>query len=226
VVLKVKGNVKTIFKLSRPVSITGFIGENLKLKTVVTNLLVEPIHIEDLYWDESADEALKEKLGAQLEVIEEGKKYAIVFDDKEPFEPGTYSGAFIVKTDFDKVEEKRINVRVVINAEVRAYPERLILPEMLVPEGTTRSFNKLVRIVAMRGDSLKILKVVPSREDIVTNVKEVRPGRMYRCKLTIRPESKTGEYHGYLTFFTNYENYEEIKVEILGSVRIIPAGKD
>ncbi len=97
---------------------------------------------------------------------------------------------------------------------------------MLIPEGTTRSFNKIVQIMATRGDSLKILKVVSSREDIVTNIQEVKPGKMFRCKLTNRPESKMGEYKGFLTFFTNYTGYEEIKVEILGRVKVIsPAGK-
>jgi hypothetical protein len=46
---------------------------------------------------------------------------------------------------------------------------------------------------------------------------------MFRCNLTIRPESKIGEYRGYLTFFTNYTGYEEIKVEVLGRVRVTPA---
>ena len=82
----------------------------------------------------------------------------------------------------------------------------------------------MLKIVATRGDSLKILKVVPSREDIVTNVKELTPGKSYRCTVAIRPECKTGEYRGYLTFFTNYTNYEEIKVEILGKVKVIPVG--
>ena len=223
VILKVKGNVIQVFKASKRVSLTGFVGEDLKMKAVFTNQLDTPIRITGVEWGKGTHDALKRKLETKLEEIEKGKKYAITFDDREQFETGNYAGFLILKTDFEEVKEKKINVRVMVNEEVRAYPNKLLLPEMLVPEGTTRSFNKVVKIVATRGDSLKILKVVSSREDIVTNIKEVKPGKMFRCTLTIRPESKMGEYRGFLTFFTNYTGYEEIKVEILGRVKVIPA---
>jgi hypothetical protein len=223
VVLRVKGIVKKIFQTSSKAVLMGFVGEDLKKKIIITNQLDKPVHITGIYWDKNTDDALKEKLGTKLEEIEKGKKYAVTFDDKEQFKTGNYSGALVLKTDFEKAKVRKIHVRVVVTAEVMVYPDKLILPDMLIPEGTTRSFNKVIKIVSTRGDSLKILKVVPSNENIVTNVKELKPGKSFRCTLSIRPESKTGEYHGSLTFFTNYTNYKEIKVEILGKVKVIPA---
>ena len=225
VVLRVKGVVKKVFQTSSQAALMGFVGEDLKKKIVITNQLDMPVHIKSIYWDENTDDVLKEKLGTKLEEIEKGRKYAVTFDDKEQIKTGNHSGALVLKTDFEKAKIRKIHVRVTVTAEVMVYPDNLILPEMLIPEGTTRSFSKVIKIVSTRGDSLKILKVVPSRENIVTKVKELKPGKSFRCTLTIRPESKTGKYHEFLTFYTNYTNYKEIKVEIIGKVKVIPADR-
>lgn len=198
-------------------------GEDFKAKTILEAQIDRPVHIKGLEWSEDSDEIIKKNLKVDLEVIENGKKYAVTVDDKEPFETGNYHGILLAKTDFEEVPEKSIDVRILVNAEIQFYPNRLLLPEMSIPEGTTKSFEKVVTIIAKKGDSLRIKEVIPSREDIVTTVTEIKPGKAYRCKLTIRPESKMGEYRGTLKFVTNYPGYEEVVIEIIGRVNVIPA---
>jgi hypothetical protein len=102
---------------------------------------------------------------------------------------------------------------------VEVHPKTIIMREMIVDEGTSKSFDKRITIIAARADSLKILKVEPDREDITVNVQEIVPGKSYRCTVRIRPPSKTGRYLGTLTVHTNYPGYEEMEVNITGTVR-------
>lgn len=220
VAITMKGKVKKVFQLSQPLALSGFIGEDFGVKAMLENKLEQPVHITGVDWSESTDENIKKNLEVKLEAVEEGRKYSVTVEDKKEFTKGSYHGTLILQTDFDKVREKTLDVRVLVHAEVQLYPERLLLPEMVVPRGATKSFQKVVTIIAKKGDSLKIREVVPSREDIVTTLTEVKPGKAYRCKLTIRPESRDGEYKGSIKFITNYPGYEEIEVEILGRVRV------
>ncbi len=218
--ITLKGKVKKVFQLSQPLALSGFIGEDFSIKAILENKLDQPVHITGVGWSESTDENIKNNLEVKLEAVEEGRKYSITVDDKDRFTKGSYHGALVLKTDFDKVKEKTVDVRVLVHAEVQLYPEKLLLPEMVVPQGATKSFQKVVTIIVKKGDSLKIKDVVPSREDIVTTLTEVKPGKAFRCKLTIRPESRDGEYKGSIKFITNYPGYEEVEVEILGRVRV------
>ena len=93
--------------------------------------------------------------------------------------------------------------------------------ELLMNEGTTKSFDKIVSVIAARGDSLKILEVIPSDDSITWNIREVRPGKAYTCKFQIRPPAEPGKYEASLKFLTNYPGYEELVLPIKGSVRIV-----
>jgi hypothetical protein len=174
-----------------------------------------------MHWLDDTDEMLKNNLMVNVEPVEEGQVYSIEVEGKESFETGQYFGNLVLKTDFEGVPEKIVRVRVLVNSDIETYPKRVLLPDMLVPEGTSRSFRKVITILAKRGDSLKVKKVIPSRDDIAVNLREVREGKAYRCKITIRPETRDGDYRGKLTFLTNYEGYEKVEVEILGHVKVV-----
>ncbi|MFO7914801.1 MAG: hypothetical protein R6U43_03815 [Candidatus Krumholzibacteriales bacterium] len=221
VTLSVSGDVKEVFGLSNSLHISGFLKEPISKKIQLSNKLDTPIHITGMEWREDSDSMLNKRLMVNVEPVEEGQTYSVTVKGKEEFDTGHYFGNLILKTDFEPVPEKVLRVRVLINADIETYPKRVLLPDMLVPEGTSRSFNKVITILAKRGDSLVVRDAVPSRSDIAVNLREVREGKAYRCKLTIRPETRDAEYRAKITFITNYENYEEVEVEILGRVKVV-----
>ena len=221
VTLRVSGDVKEVFSLSPPLHISGFLKEPINKKMQLSNKLDTPIHITGMEWKEDSDDILKDRLTVNIQPVEEGRTYSITVKSKENFDTGHYFGNLILKTDFEPVPEKVVRVRVLVNADIETYPKRVLLPDMLVPEGTSRSFNKVITILAKRGDSLVVKDAIPSRSDIAVNLREVRKGKAYRCKLTIRPDTRDSEYRGKITFITNYKNYEEMDVEILGRVKVV-----
>jgi len=214
-----------VFNLSTPLHISGFKKEPIEKKVQLTNKMEQPIHITGMHWKKDTDDMLKNSLLVNIEPLTEGEVYSITARAKEHFETGHYFGTLILNTDFEGVPEKVIRVRVLVNSDIETYPKKVLIPDMLVPEGTSRSFKKVITILAKRGDSLKVSRVIPSRDDIAVNLREVREGKAYRCKITIRPETENSDYKGKLTFITNYENYEEVEVEILGRVKVVKEGE-
>ncbi|HSG27835.1 MAG TPA: hypothetical protein VLA34_05090 [Candidatus Krumholzibacterium sp.] len=222
VVLKVTGTVKKVFDFTKSLSISGFADEDLAVETVITNQLTEPVNITGWHWSDKSREYdfLAEHIGVKLETIEKGRQYRLSTWGKKAVPAGQYNGDIVLETDFPNLPEKKFTFRMVITPEVQVHPSTVIMREMMVREGTSKSFEKVVSLIAARGDSLKILEVIPSRDDIAVNVQEVRPGKAFSCKLSIRPPSVAGKYEGSITFRTNYPGYEEIVAEIRGTVRV------
>mgnify|MGYP006280193543 FL=1 len=221
VTIRVSGEVKQVFSLSSPLHISGFLNEPINKKIQLSNKLDTPIHVTGMEWRDDSDEMLKNRLMVNIDPVDDGNTYSVTIKGKEEFDTGHYFGNLILKTDFDPVPEKVLRVRVLVNADIETYPKRVLLPDMLVPEGTSRSFNKVITILAKRGDSLVVKDAIPNRSDIAVNLREVREGKAYRCKLTIRPDTRDADYKGKITFITNYRNYEEVEVEILGRVKVV-----
>ena len=221
VILYVSGSITRVLELSKPMSLSGFTNEDLKMETIITNRLETPIHLTGFHWsDKGKDyEKLKEGLYVELNEIEEGRKYHLKTWKKGAFEPGHYVGELVLTTDFDKLEEKNISVRLTVTPDVKVHPRTLFLREMNIPEGTSRSFDQSFWITAYKGDSLKVLQVIPDREDITVKVEEETPGKVFKCKVRVRPPSNEVRYTGSLKIITNYPGYEELHVGITGMVR-------
>ncbi|MDD4857126.1 MAG: hypothetical protein PHD74_03370, partial [Candidatus Krumholzibacteria bacterium] len=73
-------------------------------------------------------------------------------------------------------------------------------------------------IIATRGDSLQIIKAVPDRQDITVKIRELKPGKLYRGTVMVRPTSKSGPYAGSIKIQTNYATCKELDLGVVGSV--------
>jgi hypothetical protein len=223
VVLSVRGHIQQVFNLSKALSLSGYRGEEIKEEVVMTSNLDDTITVTGHRWGgNSKDRAvLKGGVGVRVTPIEEGKKYKIETWLKEDLPPKQYFADLIIETDSEKLPEKKLTFRLHIMDDVELHPSAIYMRELHVQEGTSKSFEKVVSVIAARGDSLKILDVVPSDDTITWNMREVRPGKAYTCRFQIRPKAEPGKYEAAIKFHTNYSGYEELVVPIKGSVRVI-----
>jgi len=222
VTLNVSGNVIQVFQVSKAMSLSGFRGEKLKEEVILTSSLEEPINLTGYHWSEQSKDkaALEEGVGVKITPLEEGKKFKIDTWLKKDLPPKQYYADMYIETDSKKLPEKKLPFRLQIMDDVELHPSTIYMRELMMSEGTSKSFEKIVSIISARGDSLKILDVVPSDDSITWNVREVKPGKAYTCKFQIRPKAEPGKYEATLKFLTNYPGYEELTVPIKGSVRI------
>lgn len=222
VTLSVSGTIKQVFQVSKGLSLSGYKGEELKEEIIISTAVEDDIKLTGYHWSEkSADRhTLEEGVGVKITPVEKGKKYKIETWLKKDLPPKQYFADLFIETDFDKLPEKKLAFRLHIMDDVELHPSTIYMRELQIAEGTTKSFEKIVSVISARGDSLKILDVIPSDESITWNIREVRPGKAYTCKFQIRPKSEPGKYEATLTFLTNYPGYEELVVPIKGSVRI------
>ena len=219
--ITVQGNVKKVFELSHEIRWAGFVDEDFKMESVITNLLSTPIRITGIKWaDEVKAKALDEKLGTKIETIEKGKKYRLKIWKKKALSPETIATNVVLTTDHPKLREKHVPVSITIMKDVELQPEKLYYGEMVIPAGATKPFERTFTIVTARGDSLKILNAFPSRDDVTVKIQEVKPGKLYRGTVWVRPTSRLGQYTASIKIQTNYKNYEELVLSIVGSVRV------
>ncbi|MBN1163763.1 MAG: hypothetical protein JXB45_04240 [Candidatus Krumholzibacteriota bacterium] len=223
VILYVSGVVTKVFDISADLNLNGFTDEKLEREALISSRIEEPINISSCSWaaDNKDYEKLNEMIGLKLETVEKGKKYRVKVWNKKNLEPGTFLGDIVLKTDFKDLPEKKIMFRMTIAPDVQIHPNVVYMREMTIQEGTTKSFEKMVSIIATRGDSLKVLQAIPSSENIAVNIREVHPGKTYSCKIFIRPPTESGRYLESVKFITNYKGYEEIEMSIRGSVRVV-----
>ena len=222
VTLSVLGHIQQVFQMSKALSLSGYRGEEIKEELVITSTLDEKVSLTGYHWSEKSKdkEALEKGVGVKITPIEDGKKYKIEAWLKEELPPKQYFADLFVETDSEKLPEKKMTFRLHIMDDVELHPSSIYMRELRVVEGTSKSFEKVVSVIAARGDSLKVLDVIPSDESITWNIREVRPGKAYTCRFQIRPRSEPGKYEATLKFITNYSGYEELVVPIRGSVRI------
>lgn len=219
-VLYVGGSVKKVFEFSGQLAMSGFRDEEMRGETILTNLLDEPISIKGWSWDEKATTAgIEEKIGIKLDVVEQGRKYKISAWKKPGVEPEHYRGEIVLETDYPALKEKKVGVRMTVTPDVEVHPNKIYFGEMVVRDGVTKSFNRQIRIIAARSDTLKILKVVPDSDEITVKIQEVQAGKVYKGTVSVRPPSKVGVYQGSIKIYTNYPGYEELSVVIAGAVR-------
>jgi hypothetical protein len=219
--LTIQGNVKKVFEVSKELSWAGFADEDLKIETIITNVLGSPVNILGIKWDQnSKDKKLDEIIGAKVETIQKGQKYRLKVWKKKNLPTDRFVADIILMTDYPKLKEKVLKLSIVVAKDVELHPERLFFGEMVLPPGKTKNFDRTFNIIAARGDSLKILGVVPNRKDISVNIKELQAGKAYQGIVSIRPESKIGQYFGSMKIQTNYPKYKEINLDLVGSVRV------
>ncbi|MBN2185689.1 MAG: hypothetical protein JW746_10205 [Candidatus Krumholzibacteriota bacterium] len=223
IILSVTGIVKQVFELSKSLNLSGFAKEELKLESIISIKLPDPINITGWHWAEKSKDFdfLCENIGVELVTIEPGKKYNLKMWTKEDAEPGRYIGDVVLETDFKDISEKKILFSLTITPDVQLAPRTVIMREMRLDGGKTKNFEKRVSLIAARGDSLQILEVIPDRDDITVNVRETRPGKAFSCVISIRPPAKSGKYEGTVTFITNYPGYERLELPIKGMVRVM-----
>ena len=219
--LVVTGTVKKAFEFSREMRWSGFVDDKFKFEVDVTNLLPTPINITSVRWaDDAASKGLPEKIGLKLETIEKGKKYRIKLLKKKALTPESLVANVVMTTDFPKIKEKSVPMSIIVQKEVEIYPDRLYFGEMIIPPGATKAFDRTFNIVAARGDSLKILKAVPNRDDMTVKIQELQPGKSFRGTVWIRPSSRLGQYAGSIRTYTNNPKNPEIVLDIVGSIRV------
>ncbi|MCK4237065.1 MAG: hypothetical protein KAX38_08080 [Candidatus Krumholzibacteria bacterium] len=218
--LIVEATVPKVFNLSRNLFLTGYSGEDLEGETIISNLLDKPIRITSFRWSERSKDSpkLKDMLKVKIEELERGKKYRLKVKTKKFIEPGRYFSELVLVTDFDELTEKRVSVMLTTYPDVIVHPRNIFLGEMRISEGGSNSFDRKFRIAAARSNSLKVLKVIPSREDITVDIKEIQPGKVYLGKVTVRPTSLVRRYSGSITIYTNHPRYKELVVTISGWV--------
>lgn len=220
-VLTVAGTVKKAFEFSREMRWSGFVDDQFKFEVDITSLLDTPVNITNARWaDDTAAKKLAEKIGLKLETIEKGKKYRLKLFKKKNLIPENLVANIVFTTDFAKIKEKSVPMSILIQKEVEIYPDRIYLGEMIIPPGATKAFDKSFNIVAARGDSLKIIKAVPNREDMTVKIQELQPGKSFRGTVSVRPESRLGQYAGSVRIYTNNPKQPEIILDIVGSIRV------
>jgi hypothetical protein len=226
-ILYVMGNIKKVFQVSKALSLSGYMGDILEDEIVITTALDEPVNLTGYRWSEKGRdrEILEKGIDVKITPIEKGKKYRIETRMKEPLPPKQYFSDLFITTDFEKIPEKKLPFRLQVMEDVELHPSTVYMRELHVPEGTTKSFDKVVSVIASRGDSLKILDIIPSDDTMTWNIREVRPGKAFTCRFQVRPPAVPGKYEASLKFITNYPGYEELVVPIKGSVRITPSTK-
>lgn len=227
VILYVTGNVQKIFEISKGLALTGYRNEELKDEVILTSTVATPIAIKGFHWSDKTKEReiLDQAVGVKITALEKGKKYKLETWLKKQLPPKQYYADIVLETDFDKLPEKQVSLRIQVMDDVEVHPSSIYMHELLVSEGMSKSFEKALSVIASRGDSLKILDIVPSDESITYNIREVKPGKAYTIRFQIRPPSVPGKYEATMTFKTNYKGYETIEVPIRGAVRIEQAGK-
>lgn len=220
-ILKLSGNVKQVFSTSGQLFMSGFNDEAIRVDMTLENKLEEPIHITGWQWDENAKESgIDRNVGIDMKEVERGRTYRLTAWKKAGSEPAMYRGEIVLATDFAGMPEKKVPVRLTISRDVEVHPNKVYLGEMVVPEGSSKSFDREFRVIATRGDSLEILGAEPDREDITVKIQEVQAGKVYKGTIRTRPPSKMGNYEGSITIRTNYPGYEEIILYVGGRVRL------
>lgn len=219
--LVVQGNVKRVFEFSRELRWAGFAEEDFKIESIVTNMLTTPVQITSVRWaDASKAKGLDQQIGVKLETIQKGMKYRIKVWKKKELPPDNFMADLILTTDHPKLKEKIVKLAISVAHDVELHPETLYFGEMTLPPGATKTFDRTFNIVAARGDSLAVLKVVPSRDDITVKVQEIQAGKSYRATVWVRPSNRIGQYAGSIKIYTNYPNYKELTLNIIGTVRV------
>ena len=217
--LVVKGTVKRGLEFSREMRWAGFTDENFKLDCIITNVLGTPINIQSARWEsDSTAKAMEGKIGLKLETIAKGKKYRLTIWRKTELSPESFVTNVVLATDYPKIKEKYVPVAISVMSDVELHPERLYFGEMVLPSGATTGFTRSFSIVAARGDSLKILKTVPSRDDMTVKIQELIPGKSYRGTVLVRPTSKIVQYDGSIKIYTNYPKCKELTLGVVGTV--------
>ena len=227
VILYLTGNVQRIFDMSKGLALTGYLNEELKDEVVLTSTIDTPIHITGYHWSDKTKEKdiLDKAIGVKITPLEKGKKYKVETWMKKQLPPRQYFADLVLETDFDKLPEKQVSLRIQVMNDVEVHPDQVYMHELRLTEGTTQSFEKAISVIAARGDSLKILEVTPSDDSITYNMREVKPGKAYTIRFTIRPPAIPGKYEASMTIKTNYKGYETLVVPIKGAVRVNPASK-
>lgn len=220
-VLVVRGTVKRAFDLSGEMRWAGYTDEDLKVETTITNLLPVPVNITGARWiDDSRGLNLNEKIGLKVETIEKGKKFRLKIWKKKELVPQNFVGEIELKTDYPKLATKRIPMAIIVMNDVEVQPDRVYYGEMVLSPTGPKSFDRVFTIAASRGDSLKILKAVPNRNDMTVKIQELQPGKTFRGTILITPEPKTiGPFMGSIKIYTNYRRYREINLDVVGSVQ-------
>jgi hypothetical protein len=219
-VLTIQFTVKKVFDISSELNWTGFQDENVKLETIITNLMPTPINVKGFEWAKaSKDKQLDTKLAVKLETIEKGKKYKLTIIKKKDIPPDRYYGEIALLTDYPKMPQKILTFNINVVKDVEVYPERIFFGEMVIEKGTSKSFDRAFNVIAARGDSLKIVKVVPSSSEITVKIQEQTPGKSFKGTVWVRPPDKLGQYVGNIKIYTNYPKYKELILDIVGSVR-------
>jgi hypothetical protein len=220
-ILATTGTVKRAFEFSREMRWNGFVDDKFSFEVVVTSLLDKPVDITGARWaDDTAARGLVDKIGIKVEPIEKGKRYRLKMWQKKGLTPENVVANVILTTDYPKIKEKSVSMSILVQKDVELYPDRLYFGEMVIPAGATKAFDRTFNVVAARGDSLKILKVVPNRDDMTVKIQEMQPGKTFRGTVWIRPSSRLGQYAGSVRIYTNNPRFKEIVLDIVGSIRV------
>jgi hypothetical protein len=219
--LAIQMNIKRVFEVSKDLRWAGFMDEEFKIESILTNMLDTPVNITSAQFDDATKrKGYDQKIGLKLETIEKGKKYRLKLWRKKEMSPESFVASVVLTTDFPKLKEKKLPLSIMIAPDVELHPSRIYFPEMVIPPGATKTFEKQFSIVAARGDSLEIVKVEPNRDDITVKIQEIVPGKSFRGTVWVRPTSRIGQYMGSIKIYTNNSKFKVLSLDLIGSVRV------
>ncbi|MDD4857757.1 MAG: hypothetical protein PHD74_06590 [Candidatus Krumholzibacteria bacterium] len=219
-VLVVEGQIQKTFDFSEDLKLAGFADEKLKTEIIITNMLPTPVNITSVRWaGDVAQRHLIENVGLKIETIAKGKKYRLKLWKKNEMAPGSFNANVVLVTDHPKIKEKTVPVAFIISSDVELMPNRMIWGEMVVKSGAPKTFDRIFTIRALRGDSLKVLRAQPNRDDMKVSIKEITPGKVFQGTVSITPDTKAAQYLGAIKIQTNYRRCQLLNLDIVGSVR-------
>jgi hypothetical protein len=219
VTLNVSATVKQVFEVSRRLALAGFAGEDLEMETEITNVLDEPIRIIGGYWSaDSKDlDKYRDKIDIKVKEVKRGKKYSLTLKKIKEIEPGRYICDLVLATDFEKLKEKKLQFILTVDPIVKVNPKKILYYETRIREGEENVFERKFQLAAMKGDSLRLLEVIPSRKDLEVDILEIVPKRIYQGIIKVKLTESTSDYVASIKVRTNYPGYEELEIAVEGS---------
>jgi len=220
-ILVVKGTVKKAFEFSRELRWEAFTDDKLNLEVDITNLLPTPVSITGARWaNDGKSKGFDQTIGLKVETIEKGKKYRLKLSSTKELPDGNYVANIALATTHPNIKEKPVLVTFAVQRDIELQPERLFLDEMVVGKGAAKPVVRIFAVNLLRGESLRIIKAVPNRDDMKIKIEETRPGKRFRGTVTIQPPHQNGPYLGSVKIFTNHPKYRELMIDVVGSVRL------
>ena len=217
--IKLKGEVKNYISVvpSPALYLTGFEGEILSKSLKIINHQDSPLNITHI------ESNIDDKIEYELKPLVEGKEYELMVKTLKGPE-GRSRGKIIVTTNSEKKPKFEIRVSVNFRDELTVSPTTLYFgninttPKPGKPPAEL-NLTKSLSVKKERGDPVKIEKLIPSSNLILTKVETKLEGKRYDIIVTLdKDKLKKGSIKETLEIHTNYKKRPVVKITLKGKV--------